>query len=108
MRQLAAQDALDRATLLAELLNAYSSRHGRPATPVEAVPLENIATGTIRIRRLESQGRASLEERRLLAQWWRASGFLKGAQPEPKPPGHDLQEYLREKYGTAPTEEAKA
>jgi hypothetical protein len=82
MRQLAAQDVLDRATLLAELLNAYAARHGRPATPVEVLPLENLAAGTIRIRRLEAQGKDSLEERRLLAQWWRAAG-LKAEKPAP-------------------------
>jgi hypothetical protein len=108
MRELAAEDVRDRATLLAELLADHATRHGRPATPVEAIPLETIATGLVRIRRLELQGRSSFEERKQLAQWWRAAG-LKADKPPPKPPGSALAEYLREKYSAppaAPTGEA--
>jgi hypothetical protein len=83
--ELAAQDARDRAQLLAELLADHATRHGRPATASEKVPLENIATGMIRVRRLEAQGRSSIEERRMIAQWWRAAGFKvdKPAPPSP-------------------------
>jgi hypothetical protein len=106
-RRLVTQDAQDRAELLAELLADHAARHGRPATASEKVPLENIATGMIRIRRLESQGRSSFEERKQLAQWWRAAGF-KVDKPEPRPPGNTLlQEYLRERYG-APVAQAPA
>jgi hypothetical protein len=80
---MAAEDERDRTELLAELLADHAARHSRPATASERVPLENIAIGTIRIRRLESQGRSSFEERKQLAQWWRAAG-LKVDKLEPK------------------------
>jgi hypothetical protein len=83
MRQMAAEDGRDRATLLAELLADHAAKHGRPATASEGVALEIIATGLVRVRRLESQGRSSFEERKQLTQLWRAVG-LKAAQPEPK------------------------
>jgi hypothetical protein len=83
MRQLTAADERDRAELLAELLADHAARHGRAPTAVETIPLENIARGMIRIRRLEAQGRSSFEERKQLAQWWRAAG-LKAEKPAPK------------------------
>jgi hypothetical protein len=82
LRQNAIEDGHARAELLAELLADHATRHGRPATASEKVPLENIATGMIRVRRLESQGRSSLEERRMIAQWWRAA-LPKAEKPAP-------------------------
>jgi hypothetical protein len=103
--EIATEDARDRAELLGRLLADHEAKHSRPATASEAVALELIATGLVRVRRLESQGRSSLEERRQLTQLWRATG-IKTDKPEPKPPGYDLQEYLRTKYGSpAPSSE---
>jgi hypothetical protein len=102
LRQRTAEDARDRAELLGRLLADHEAKHSRPATASEAVALELIATGLVRVRRLESQGRSSFEERKQLVQLWRATG-LKSDKPEPKPPGHELQEYLREKYSSEAT-----
>jgi hypothetical protein len=83
LRQRAAEDARDRAELLARLIADHEAKHNRTATASEAVALELIAIGLVRVRRLEGQGRSSFEERKQLTQLWRAVG-LKAAQPEPK------------------------
>jgi hypothetical protein len=58
--------------LLADLLADHEATYGRPATAAERVPLEAIARGMVAIRRLEAQGKSSFQERKQLAQWWRA------------------------------------
>jgi hypothetical protein len=105
VRQMAAEDERDRAKLLAELVADHAAMYGRPATASERVPLENIARGMIRIRRLEAQGRDALEERKQLAQWWRTAG-LKADKPEPKSAADRAADFRAEMLAAATPKES--
>ena len=64
MRELAAENERDRLALEDKLVRDF----GRAPTPVEAIAIETLSATMIRSRRLRSQGRSDLEERKLIKQ----------------------------------------
>ena|SRR5690349_2966291 len=62
--ELAAENERDRLALEDKLVRDL----GRGPTPVEAVAIETLSATMIRARKLRSQGRADLEERKLIKQ----------------------------------------
>jgi hypothetical protein len=101
LRQLAIENEAEREAEAARLTAGL----GHPPTAIELVVIEQLAARTVAGRRLRRQGKDDTEQSRLIAQLLRSIG-LKPDVPQQEP-GHDLQEYLREKYGSpAPTSEA--
>jgi hypothetical protein len=98
-RQLAAEAALERAPLEAELRAGL----GREATPIDKLAIETIAATAVRARRLRADGRNDAEERRLLTQLLRATG-LRPAPAEPAAPP-TLQAALAARGYTPPADD---
>jgi hypothetical protein len=97
MRQLAAEAALERAPLEAELRAGL----GREATPIDKLAIETIAATAVRARRLRADGRNDADERRLLTQLLRATGL----RPAPAAPAAapSLQAQLAARGYTPPS-----
>jgi hypothetical protein len=90
MKELAAETAVERAALEAELI----AELGRPATALDRIAIESIASAAVRARRLRASGRDDLEQQRLIAQLLRATG-LKPDKPVPQKPEEDFADEMR-------------
>jgi hypothetical protein len=90
------QEEAQRQAIVADILAGL----GRPATVVDRIAADNLASFHIKARRLEAQGKSSVEVRRVLNQAMRASG-PKPAEPEaPRP--MSIQEMLAARGFTPP------
>jgi hypothetical protein len=98
-RQLAAEAALERGPLEAELRAGL----GREVSPIDKLAIETIAATAVRARRLRADGRNDAEERRLLTQLLRATGL----RPAPAAPAAapSLQAPLAARGYTPPSAE---
>jgi len=76
MTKLAAQTKAERGALAAEMISDL----GRPATAIDRVVIESIASAAVRGRQLRDKGHDDVEEVRMIAQLLRASG-LKPEKP---------------------------
>jgi hypothetical protein len=88
MRELAAEADAKRIELTAALLSDL----GRTPTALDRIAAEAIAATSVRAEMLRRAGRDDSEERRLLAQQMRTSGFRPSpAEPAKPDPGKDLE-----------------
>jgi hypothetical protein len=100
MRELRAEAEAERDALAAELLVGL----GRPVTAVDRIAAETLAAAHVKAERLEASGRDATEERRLVAQLMRTSGFRPAKASEHKPdPTAALREHITRRYPQPPS-----
>jgi len=80
MRELAAQAKAERQALADEIIRGL----GRPATALDRIAIESIASAAVRARQLRAQGHDDLEQQRLIAQLLRATGLRPDKAVPPK------------------------
>jgi hypothetical protein len=90
--QLQAEYAAQREHIAAGLLAGL----GREPAMTDKIAAKNIAAMEVEATRLEARGKPAIEQRRLVAQWTRTSGF-RPAKAEPKPAS--TPEYLKRYSG---------
>lgn len=89
-RELDKQYATDWQRLVDEII----SELGRPATAIDRIAIESIASAAVKARRLRAAGRDDLEQQRLIAQLLRATG-LKPDKTVPQKPEEDFADEMR-------------
>jgi hypothetical protein len=90
MKEIAAEAEIERNALVAEILSDL----GRPATALDRIAAQSIASAHIKACRLRALGRDDLDQQRLIAQLVRATG-LKPDKPAPPKQEDFTSEMLR-------------